>query len=180
MPTSWPDASTSAPPDEPGASGAVCSTLPSMRRPPGPAECPRDGGDEAERDAGPATVAGPGAEDGGPDAQVGAVRPGDRGRAGGVDVDDREVAVAVPAGDGAAGATAVGEGHGDLVAAQVVGIGQDLAVGDDDAGAARAATDPDDGRADALGDRGDGGLEFFDDAHGFRVLLCLLRGGIDL
>ena len=102
-----------------------------------------------------------------PSAQV------DSGCAGRVDVDDREVAVAIPAGDRAAGPTAVGEGDGDLVAAQVVGIGQDLAVGDDDAGAARAATDPDDGRADALGDRGDGGLEFFDDAHGLRVLRVL-------
>ena len=118
-----------------------------------------------------------GAEDGGPDGEVGAVGPGDRGRAGGVDVDDREVAVAVPAGDGAARATAVGERDGDFVAAQVVGIGQDLAVGDDDAGAARAAADPDDGRADALGDGGDGGLELFDDAHGFGFLVMLAWRG---
>ena len=88
------------------------------------------------------------------------------GRAGGVDVDDREVAVAVPAGDRAARLPAVGERDGDLVAAQVVGVGQDLAGGDDDAGAAGAAADPDDGWADALGDGGDGGLEFLDDAHG--------------
>ncbi len=95
-----------------------------------------------------------------PSAQV------DRGRPGRVDVDDREIAVAVPAGHGPARATAVSERDGDFVAAQVVGVGQDLAVGDDDAGAARPAADPDDGRADAVGDRGDGGLEFFDDCHG--------------
>ena len=35
----------------------------------------------------------------------------------------------------------------DLVAAEVVGVGQDAAVGDDDAGAARRRADPDDGRA---------------------------------
>src|SRR6185369_15298279 len=35
-PTSLPSASRSAPPDDPGASGAVCSTLPSIFRPPGP------------------------------------------------------------------------------------------------------------------------------------------------
>ena len=51
----------------------------------------------------------------------------ERGRAGRVDVDDREVAVAVPAGNGPARATAVSERDGDFVAAQVVGVGQDLA-----------------------------------------------------
>src|SRR6187200_2181441 len=35
-PTNFPAASTMAPPDDPGASGAVCSTLPAIRRPPGP------------------------------------------------------------------------------------------------------------------------------------------------
>jgi hypothetical protein len=36
IPTSFPSPSTSAPPDEPGARGAVCSMLPAIRRPPGP------------------------------------------------------------------------------------------------------------------------------------------------
>src|SRR6187401_231302 len=110
-------------------------------------------------------MAGARAEYRGADAQLGAVGPGDGRRAGGIDVDDREVAVAVPAGNGPARATAVSERDGDFVAAQVVGVGQDLARREDDAGAARAATDPDDGWAGALRDRGDGGLEFFDDAH---------------
>ena len=43
-----------------------------------------------------------------------------------------------------------------------------------------AATDPDDGRPGALGDGGDGGLEFFDDAHGFGLLRVLLWEAIDL
>ena len=35
-PTSAPSASSSGDPDEPGASGAVCSSEPEIRRPPGP------------------------------------------------------------------------------------------------------------------------------------------------
>ena len=131
----------------------------------GPAERPGHGRHETERHAGAATVAGPGAEDRGPDAERLTVAPLEGRRGGGVDVDDREVAVAVPAGNGAAEAATVGERDGDLVTAQVVGIGQDLAGGDDDAGAARAAADPDDRWADAVGDGGDGGLEVFDGGH---------------
>ena len=166
MPTSWPVASTSAPPDEPGASGAVCSTLPSMRRPPGPrnARATAETSPNVTRVPPPWMAAAP--KTAVPTAEAAAVAPLERLRAGGVDLDHREVAVAVDCRHGAARAAAVGERDGDLVAAQVVGIGQDHAVGDDDAGAARAAADPDDGRADALGDGGDGGLEFFDDAHG--------------
>ena len=114
----------------------------------------------------PAAVRGRGAEDGACRSSSAAPSPqASGGGAGRVDLDDREVAVAVDAGDGAARPPAVGEGDGDLVAAQVVGVGQDRAVGDDDAGAAGAAADPDDGWADALGDGGDGGLEFLDGAH---------------
>ena len=43
----------------------------------------------------------------------------------------------------------------------------------------RAAADPDDGRPDALGDGGDGGLEFFDGAHG-SIVLPVLWAAIDL
>ena len=144
------------------------------------AERPRDRRHEAERDARPATVAGAGPEDGAADGERRAVAPLERGRAGRVDVDDREIAVAVPAGDGPARATAVSERDGDFVAAQVVGVGQDLARGDDDAGAARAAADPDDGWAGALGDGGDGGLEFFDDAHSVVFSRSACEAAIDL
>ena len=130
-----------------------------------PAEGPRDRRHEAERDPRPATVTGTGPEDRAADCQSRAIGPLDRGRGGGVDVDDGEVTVAIPSSNGPAAATAVSERDGDFVAAQVVRVGQDLARRDDDAGAARAAADPDDGRAGALGDRGDGSLEFFDGAH---------------
>ena len=60
-----------------------------------------------------------------PSGDAVAVAPLERRRAGGVDVDDGEVAVAVDAGDRADVAAAVGEGDGDLVAAQVVGVGED-------------------------------------------------------
>ena len=100
-----------------------------------------------------------------PTARLDAVAPLDRGRPGRVDVDDREIAVAVIAGDRPDEPATVGEGDRHLVAAQVVGVGQDLAGGDHDAGSAGAAADPDDGRADPLRDGGDGRLEFFDGAH---------------
>ena len=93
-----------------------------------------------------------GTEDGTADAERGAVGPVERGGTGRVDVDDREVAVAVPAGNGPARATAVSERDGDFVATQVVGVGQDLARGDHDAGATRAPADADDGWSGALGE----------------------------
>ncbi len=67
--------------------------------------------------------------------------------------------------DVADGRAAVGERDGDLVAAQVVGVGQDLAVGDDYAGAALVAADPDDRRTGAGGGALDRGLEIVDKAH---------------
>ncbi len=60
---------------------------------------------------------------------------------------------------------AVGEGYRDLVAAQVVGIGQDLPLGNHDSGAALVTADSDDGRP-GLGRRGlDGALQIFDETH---------------
>ena len=105
-----------------------------------------------------------------PIASDAAVAPGDRRGTGRVDCHDREIAVAIDTGHGAAGRAPVGERDGDLVAAQVVGIGQDLAVGDDDAGAAGVAPDADDGGAGGGGDGTDGRAEFFDDAHGMGPL----------
>ena len=139
-----PSPSTSAPPDEPGASGAVCSTLPAIRRPPGPRNARRhaETRPNVTRDA--AADGGRGAEDGRAHVERVAGAPGDRRGAGRVDRDDREVAVGVDAGDGAARGSPVGEGDRDLVAAQVVGVGQDLAVGDDDAGATAVSADADD------------------------------------
>ena len=164
-PTSAPSASSSADPDEPGASGAVCSSEPEIRRPPGPRKA------RSAEDTKPNETRGP------PDGVAAAantaapivappVGPGDRRRAAGVDLDDREVAVPVDAGDGAAGGAAVGEADRDLAAAQVVGVGEDAAVGDDDAGAAEPGADPDDGRTGGARDGGDGLLELGEDGHG--------------
>ena len=55
-------------------------------------------------------------------------------------------------GHGAGLAAAVGEGHGDLGAPEVVGVGDDGAGLDHEAAApAPVATDADDGRADGVG-----------------------------
>ena len=164
------------------ARGERCGVLDAAVDPPtaGAAECPRDRRHEAEGHAGPAPVAGAGPEDRGPDRQAVPGAPVERRGGAGVDIDDREVALAVVAGHRADEAAAVGEGHGDLVAAEVVGVGQDLARGEDDARAAGAAADPDDRRADPLGDGGDGGLEFFDDAHGRCAPVLCLRAAVDL
>jgi hypothetical protein len=125
-------------------------------------------------------VRGGGAEDGRADRELGAVGPLDCGGARGVDLHDGEIAVAVDARDRAAGPAAISEGDGHLIAAQVVGVGQDRALGDHDAGAARAAADPDDGGADAFRDGRDGGLEFFDGGHvGFVLRVCPSLGAVD-
>jgi hypothetical protein len=78
------------------------------------------------------------------------VRPGERLCAARVHVDHGKVAVAIDALDGAAGRPAVTEGDRDLVAAQVVGIREDAAVADHDAGAANAAADADDAACGAI------------------------------
>ena len=130
-----------------------------------PAERALHGRDEPERDARAAGRRGGGGEHRGPDRGRGR-RPRDRRDAGRVGLDDRQVAVPVDALDGAAGGAAVGEADGDLATAEVVGIGEDAAVGDDDAGAAETGTDPDDGRADGDGDGRDGLLELAEHGHG--------------
>ena len=129
------------------------------------AERPRHGRDEPERDASLATMRGRCAEDRGPDDGRRGRAPLERLGAGGIDGHDCEVAIAIDAGDDAALATTVDEAHGDLVTAQVVGIGQDDAIGDHDARTAGAAADADDGWADALGDGDDAGLDLVKDAH---------------
>ena len=70
-----------------------------------------------------------------------------------------------------------GEPDGDLAATQVVGIGQDAAVGDDDAGAADTGADPDDGRADGRGDGGDGLLELVEHGHDAWILVVCVGSG---
>ena len=95
----------------------------------GATEGTRDRGHKSERHSRSAAVARSGAEDRRPDSKCGTVAPLERRCIGGVDVDRRKIAFAVEAGDGAADASAVGERDGDLVTADVVGIGDDLARG---------------------------------------------------
>ncbi len=137
-------------PTSPGAIGAVCSTLPAIRRPPGPRK-ERDTEDTSPnvtRAPPPNVAATP--NTGVADREAVAGAPRDARRAGRVDLHDRQVAVRVDAGHGAARRATVGERDGDFATAQVVGVGQDLAVGDDHARPAPVAADADDRSADAL------------------------------
>ena len=126
----------------------------------GAAEGPLHGRDEPERDARAAGRGGCGRKDRGADRGA-ARRPGDRRDIGRVDLHDGEIAVPVDALGDAARDPAVGEPDGHLGTAQVVGVGEDAAVADDDAGAAEPGADPDDGRTDGASDGGDGFLELF-------------------
>jgi hypothetical protein len=140
--------------------------LPAIRRPARSAERTLDRGHGPEGDARSRAVRRRGAEDGSSETDAVGGAPLERCRALGVDADHGQVAVAVDRLDRADLAAPVGEGHGDLAAAQVVGIGEDAAVADDDAGSALVATDRDDRRAGALGKGCDGGLELVEQGHG--------------
>ena len=153
-PSRRPSASSSGPPDEPGASGAVCSRLPPILPAARAPEGALDGADRAERHPSAAAGGGGPGEDDRPGGGPVAIGPGDGLCAGRVDRDDREVAVHVDTGEAACRRSAVGERHGDLVAADVVGVGEDLAIGDDDTGAAQAGSDADDRRRDRAGECG--------------------------
>src|SRR5690606_9001666 len=86
----------------------------------------------------------------------GGVGPRGRGGAAGVDGEDGEVAVGVDRGDPALHRPAVGEGHLGRAVAEVVGVGDDEAVGHDDPAAAAAVPpDADDGGGDGVGDLAD-------------------------
>ena len=116
------------------------------------------------------------AEDDVADRRLG-VGPRERRGAGGVDVDHGEIAVGIDAEDGATRRSSVAEGHGDLVAPEVVGVGQDAAVTDDDAAAAHAAADPDHCRPGAVMNGADGAGKIVEDGH--RALVLQIVGPID-
>ena len=86
----------------PGASGAVCSMLPAIRRPPGPRNDARPDDTKPNVTRAPPPIGRRRAEDGLADARRAVGTPVDRCRAGRVDRDDREVAVGVDAADLAA------------------------------------------------------------------------------
>ena len=175
-PISRPSASSSAPPDEPGASGAVCSMLPEMRRPPGPRnERAIDETKPTVTLAPPPNVAAAPKTGVPTDADSG-VAPLQRRGARCVDGDDGEIAVRIDPSDLAPRRSPIGERDRDLTAAQVVGVGQDLAIGDDDAGSASVAPHAHDRRSDALRDGRDGSAQFIKGAHVRLVLLGRVGG----
>ncbi len=94
-PSSRPSASTMGLPDEPEASGAVCSMLPPMSRPPGPRK------DRSTPETSPIVVRTPPpaalatAKTAEPNGWQRPARPGQRLRAGGLDLQHRQIAVHV-------------------------------------------------------------------------------------
>ena len=159
----------------PEASGAVCSRLPPIRLPPGPRNvCSMADTVPAVTRAAPAPVAAR-PKTTSPMAASASDQASGR-RPGRVDLDDREVAVRIDAADRAALRSAVAERDGDLVAAEVVGVGEDAAVGDDDAAAAVALADADDGRAGRLVDAADRAGKIVEDGHVVRVSGCGATG----
>src|SRR4029079_15843226 len=88
-----------------------------------------------------------------------------RGAAVRVVADDGDGAVTVDTEDLAAGRAAVPERDGHLVAAEVMGVRQDAAVGDNHAAAAGPLADPDQGRAGRGGDAADRVRELVEDGH---------------
>ena len=83
------------------------------------------------------------------------VGPGSGGDVAGVDVEHDEVAVDVAADDRPLHGPPVGEAHLGGLVAQVVGVGQHPARGDDEAAAPPVAADGDDRRAGVAADRAD-------------------------
>src|SRR4029079_7515986 len=113
-----------------GVRGGVLSQAAADLRSAGAAERALDGRDRAGRDPGGSALGGSETEDDVTDAGVG-LGPAERRGAGRLDADDGEVAVTVDTEDLAAGRAAVPERDGHLVAAEVMGVRQDAAVGDD-------------------------------------------------
>ena len=95
----------------------------------------------------------------------------------GVDLDHGDVEVGVGSGHPAGGLAAVSERDGRLGVPQVVGIGEEAARRDDDAGAdAPSAPQPDDGGAGAIGRGLDGGLKVFEQCHELiSIVTCKLQ-----
>ena len=148
--SSRPSASTTGLPEEPRASGAVCSRLPVMRRPRGPRKLRSTPLTMPWVMRAPPSAVRPTANTTSP-GSAGVVGPRQGGRAGGVDLEHDEVAVGVDGGDAALLGATVGEGHLGGAVAEVVGVGEHVAVGHDDAAA------PPGGSADADDGRGGGG-----------------------
>ena len=149
IPSRRPSTSISGPPDDPRGSGAVCSIAPADPAPARAPEAARGRGHEPGRDA-QAAAAGVGErEHRAPDRHCASVvGPLDRLDLARVDLDHGEVEVLIGAEHAAALRAAVGERDRHLVVAKVVGVGQDPARRDHEAGAPTpAAAEPDHRRA---------------------------------
>ena len=105
-------------------------------------------------------------EDRGPDGRGVGGLPLDGRRTRGVYRDDREVAVEVGAGDLPGGGAPVGEDDRHLVAPHIVGVRQDVALGDDNPGSVPPAAADADNRWAGLGCNGPNCLlQFLQYAH---------------
>ena len=144
-----------------GASGAVCSRLPLIRRPRGPRKARLGGADTMPMvTRTPPSPRRPTANTTSP--SVGrAAGHSTAGSVAGVDPDDGQVAVDVDAGDRRRSPCGRRRrSTGDLGAAEVVGVGEDGAGLDDDAAAAATvAADADDGGPDPVGGLAGGVLD---------------------
>ena len=104
--------------------------------------------------------------DGAADLERDVIGPGDRGHAGRIGPDHGKVAVSVETDDSVIGLASVREKDADVVAVEVVGVGEDLAVLDHDAGAAApSVSDPDGGRSDGCRDPSDRAAELIQCCH---------------
>ena len=110
-----------------------------MRRPRGPRKVRSSAGDEPERHPQPAAARVGQREHRRAELRGRAAGPRQCGGPAGVDGDDGQVAVGVVPGYGAVRGAAVGEGDRHRAAADVVRVGQDRAVAEDDAGAGAPA-----------------------------------------
>ena len=137
-------------------SGAVCSTAPATRRPRGPRNDRPVPLTNPKVTRGPCPFGLPRATTGAADAGGLALGERERGRALGGCLQDGQVAIGVDADDGRIGAASIGEGDGQLVAVQVVGVGQDPVLADHHAGAAApSVADADHRWSNALRDLAD-------------------------
>ena len=128
------------------------------------AELPVDAADDAERHTQAVTAAGGGEHD----RRRRPVCSSDHSTGGGarrVHGEHGEIAVGVDAEHLGLGRAPVGEGDLRRAVTQVVGVGQDLPVGDDHPGAPAITPDGDGRRPDAVGDRGHRRLQFIEYRH---------------
>jgi hypothetical protein len=153
IPTTRPSGSRSGPPEDPGASGAVCSTLPPIRLPPGPRN------DRSTAETKPSVSRTPA---GGANA---AARTGCPTASATLDHSSGQVAVRVDPEHAPGFAPTVREAQGGLVAPEVVRIRQHPPGADDEAGSPEPPADADDRRSGLLRGGRYSGPKIIEKAH---------------